>query len=529
MSFTDDVRLESIDRLIETEIGGSYPIIEELEKLNSCLMEKKLHPRKPAIKEIAHADDFESETSRDCSPRSMISTHANLTVTDVYDKERRQQLKKCLKPINQTLLFMGNQESRRLLTLEPHSRRESVNKSKHRESDSSFSFLESKKGAAPVRKASPSPSASIMTQSHIQGPGSKSLINFAEYVSNVQKKMKQKKTPRERSKRGNYTKKQNKDVFEMEEICQENHIQQKQSIQSDILKDKNIKFDYSESLRVGGESKNTESYYDMVEFEAHNKKYDSIRGDSEDQLDQSIQQSCISQHHEQNRSRSISVRTGKLSIKHVHFKKRLDSSIKEKNTISHQKNSQSREIQKSELIISRRASMQCKDTDKVPVERVDFKNTGLIHIPVGVSNIPESQSFQEKEIYDRFLEIQLTEIGTEDSKYHQHPLSAEKMYRRPQEDESEVDRVFFRPLLTKKSLQIASKMGDPADRLLANVSVKKRKIEESVRHKMSFDCTFTPKINKKSRYLDERKMIIKDSTGLSVSRHDKLYLEVTYP
>ena len=173
--------------------------------------------------------------------------------------------------------------------------------------------------------------------------------------------------------------------------------------------------------------------------------------------------------------------------------------------------------------------MQCKDTDKVPVERVDFKNTGLIHIPVGVSNIPESQSFQEKEIYDRFLEIQLTEIGTEDSKYHQHPLSAEKMYRRPQEDESEVDRVFFRPLLTKKSLQIASKMGDPADRLLANVSVKKRKIEESVRHKMSFDCTFTPKINKKSRYLDERKMIIKDSTGLSVSRHDKLYLEVTYP
>lgn len=312
----------------------------------------------------------------------------------------------------------------------------------------------------------------------------------------------------------------------MEEACQENKELSKESLQSDILKDKNIKFDYSESVHGGGESKNIESYYDLVDFEANTKKYESIKGDSDDHLNQSIQQSCITQLQDQSRSRSVSMKAGKPNYKHVHFKERMDTSITEKNSTPQRRVSMSRENPQPELINSRRHSTNISQSTVNHQDRHGVQQAGLVQVPVRVSNLPESQELEAKEIYDRFMEIQLTEEGTEDCRQHEHPLSAEKYIKRPQDDDHEVDRVLFRPLLTKKSLQIASKLGDPAERLLADASVKKRRIEESVRHKMSFDCTFTPKINRKSRYLDERKMIIKDSTGLSVSRHDKLYLEV---
>lgn len=115
LSISDDDRLESIDRLIETEIGGRSILTRELEKLNSCLLAKKNQPKRPILKEFETEDEFESNNTSECHPRSMVSTHGNLTVTDLYEKERRQQLKKCLKPINQTLLLMGNQDSRQFM------------------------------------------------------------------------------------------------------------------------------------------------------------------------------------------------------------------------------------------------------------------------------------------------------------------------------------------------------------------------------------------------------------------------------
>lgn len=78
-------------------------------------------------------------------------------------------------------------------------------------------------------------------------------------------------------------------------------------------------------------------------------------------------------------------------------------------------------------------------------------------------------------------------------------------------------------MLSKKSLQIAAKLGDPEERLYRKKQ-KKRNIEDMVKAKLSNACTFTPKINRKSRYLDEKNALLKENiTHSKVSRHEKLY------
>lgn len=70
---------------------------------------------------------------------------------------------------------------------------------------------------------------------------------------------------------------------------------------------------------------------------------------------------------------------------------------------------------------------------------------------------------------------------------------------------------------------MANKLGDPEDRLLRKQD-KKRSIEDMVRAKLSDVCTFTPKINRKSRYIDEKNSVLTENLAhSSVSRHEKLY------
>lgn len=78
----------------------------------------------------------------------------------------------------------------------------------------------------------------------------------------------------------------------------------------------------------------------------------------------------------------------------------------------------------------------------------------------------------------------------------------------------------FRPLLTKKSIQMASKLGDPNNRLMSSKSVKKSRMEDAVKKKLLEACTFTPKINRKSRFIDER---LNDEEEELPTRHEKLY------
>lgn len=85
----------------------------------------------------------------------------------------------------------------------------------------------------------------------------------------------------------------------------------------------------------------------------------------------------------------------------------------------------------------------------------------------------------------------------------------------------EQDQFLFRPMLTKKSLVIASRLEEPSKRLISKKVKSKRKIEDIVKDKMERMCTFTPKINRKSRYIDEKSNIFANHE--KPARHDKLY------
>ena len=74
----------------------------------------------------------------------------------------------------------------------------------------------------------------------------------------------------------------------------------------------------------------------------------------------------------------------------------------------------------------------------------------------------------------------------------------------------------FRPLLCKKSLAIAANFGDPRERL-----VSKRNDHKSMNDYELKECTFTPKINRKSRYLDDK--IEEDICDNNQTRHEQLY------
>jgi len=71
---------------------------------------------------------------------------------------------------------------------------------------------------------------------------------------------------------------------------------------------------------------------------------------------------------------------------------------------------------------------------------------------------------------------------------------------------TEVEELVFKPLLSKKSMQIASKLGKARDRLLGNTSTSKiDELEAEYQREVERRKAATPKINKKSAYIDGRK------------------------
>ena len=74
------------------------------------------------------------------------------------------------------------------------------------------------------------------------------------------------------------------------------------------------------------------------------------------------------------------------------------------------------------------------------------------------------------------------------------------------------DELTFKPLLAKKSLQIAKRLGDVQSRLIKEQEKSEYELfEEQFQHEKQLRREATPKINKKSEYLDKKKNV--DSTG----------------
>lgn len=83
----------------------------------------------------------------------------------------------------------------------------------------------------------------------------------------------------------------------------------------------------------------------------------------------------------------------------------------------------------------------------------------------------------------------------------------------------------FRPQINKKSLEIASKLGDPFERLASINGERQKQLKKKAQQEMDRDLTFKPKINKSSEVLDEH---FKNHlfNGDQLYRWDQLYLMV---
>ena len=380
------------------------------------------------------------------------------------------------------------------------------------------------------------------------------MVNFAEYISSVQKEIRKKKQASKRRKQES-AKKNEKEIFELEEQdekkkeCSEFDAGgrrsecDRESISKDPFHDKNIKFDYSDqsakffdgelhknSCFEGSES-GTSTYQKSISvLKAENLGDTSFNGIS-------ITLPAVSQK-SGNRNQNISSNMKTSEAKEedymmnemsgVNFQfhettpqtdQLKTKSIQSRIFVQHESD-KSVPSYKGDLLmnVSTPNKVICSSRDllKINVEPTDSKNR----------NKTKNINNENQDVFERFIGLDLNEDYLDEPQKHRQNNSALKMSGFMVEREIEGNRPQFRPLLTKKSLEIASKMGDPVDRLVNCVGEKKKQSEDVWNLKMSADCTFTPKINRKSRYLDERNMILKDRTGLSVSRHDKLYLKV---
>ena len=398
-------------------------------------------------------------------------------------------------------------------------------------------------------KRSVSPSYSHISQHG--AAGGKQLINFAEYISTVQRENRKKKQANRRKKQES-AKKNEKEIFELEEECEkekfvEPELEQKSQRsksqhQHDPFFDKNVKFDYSDRSAKFLDGSKHHSCYDISECEASQLqkstsallKYEPKKDASFNGLSFSQNLVSPSAHH----VRSCSQRASYLkeSDKDEPKSSVIDSFIARKESSNSSKRLPSgRGTNRDELDVCAALTLEQKSSsgkfEAHSPARSFNKSQALVKINVEPNDqkgqsLSRSIKFENKNVFDRFMELDICEQQSDEKCRYKGNTSAAKLGATFTEREGEVFRPQFRPLLTKKSLEIASKLGDPVDRLVRFAGAKKRQIEDDARTKMFSDCTFTPKINRKSRYLDEKNMILRDNTGLSVSRHDKLYLKV---
>lgn len=118
-----------------------------------------------------------------------------------------------------------------------------------------------------------------------------------------------------------------------------------------------------------------------------------------------------------------------------------------------------------------------------------------------------SKSFIEQQIQE-FKEQRSKKVKPSEIDFER--LLNPKHKKKPTEIDSQCS---FQPLLSKKSLQMASKLGDVQDRLQNKKSINYSRTPEKITDK---ENTFVPKIGAKSKYLDEKK----GKDGLT--RHERL-------
>lgn len=118
-----------------------------------------------------------------------------------------------------------------------------------------------------------------------------------------------------------------------------------------------------------------------------------------------------------------------------------------------------------------------------------------------------NKSFIEQQL-QQFKEQRKKKIKPSEINYDR--LLNPKHKKKPSELKSECT---FQPMLSKKSLNLANKLGDVKDRLYNKKSINYSRNQEKYANK---ENTFTPKISAKSKYIDEKK------GGHALTRHERL-------
>jgi len=407
-----------------------------------------------------------------------------------------------------------------------------------------------RESSKPHLKKSHSPSLAQTT--HTVGHTQKPLINFAEYVTTVQKKIRKDNQLKQRRKKKQSAKKNEKQIFELEEQDQKSAVSKwSRPDENDMLKSKNIKFDYSESKAGQGDQTNITFPCEVSDVDfLHQKsigdktKVDYLKSDSiQIQAPWQPMMATSSNHRSNSTQRTTAMANKELFEKHVHFTDDNSAPVyRPRVPAGSLQNVQSNTGTNSVLNSERLGKTSCFVDGLNAEDRYQQSPFGkLIHeeglMPIDIQ--PKSQpkddiamkpKFEEKQVFDKFKCLDVHEQLSDDrskSRSHCHTNNNSAMKATGHlPAESDPSKPNFRPMLTKKSMEIASKLGDPVDRLVHGVTARKKHIEDVVKLKINNDCTFTPKINRKSRFIDEKSMILNENSGLQVSRHDKLYLKV---
>lgn len=140
---------------------------------------------------------------------------------------------------------------------------------------------------------------------------------------------------------------------------------------------------------------------------------------------------------------------------------------------------------------------------------------------------PNNKKSQAVSFIDRNIESDYNTLiknksnyDTVKSKVTKRKLSKEAIRSRSVKKlvKTEVEELVFKPLLSKKSMEIASKLGNHKDRLLKYSNYSKLdEMEAEYQRLMDLRKQATPKINKKSEYIDRQKSENEEM------RHEMLY------
>lgn len=315
-----------------------------------------------------------------------------------------------------------------------------------------------------------------------RGNSSKPLVNFAEYVDSVNKQNLKSKT-KQQERRANEAHAKSK-----EHIQPQAGKSSKPTLDDDLFKNKNVRFDHSAtSKKIDlGPSQQTESTSEVNQF----SDLPSEKKRPENRFSQPL--SAI-----------------KTNLRNSHSADELQDQL----------------IQEDLFYLK---------SNKKAGKLLDLKGQAMETANFMVGSRRQLQELSNpstpiKDDFDKFMELGLCEKARDGGSQNRvNAASRSRSCRKAFDKENDPNLYNFRPMLAKKSLEIASKMGDPGERLVNNMQNRRKNIEDMVKSRLQNDCSFTPKINRKSRFIDEKNMLINDLNGFAVSRHQKLYLKVIF-